>query len=227
MSACVLAFAVCVCLCTKTLHLFQAILTSSKALCVCMHACICFVCACVKGSSSWNYICFEPLMSSCVCLHVRKGLCTTTLHLFRAILISSKVVCEREREMNLQHTTHICISKMYFIFMLKWVQITRYWKPLRILHHFKMTYTCTMTQHMYNEDKIMIVHVHLKKRDQKQNKIVGKAVCWSCWMKWKTVHLQIIPQNKHTNHQSHRYYTQATTLKCAKAKPCTYQNIHD
>ena len=32
-------------------------------------------------------------MSSCVCLHVRKGLCTTTLHLFRAILKQSCVLC--------------------------------------------------------------------------------------------------------------------------------------
>ena len=31
-----------------------------------------------------------------------------------------------------------------------------------------------MTQHMYNEDKIMIVHVHLKKRYQKQQKLWEK-----------------------------------------------------
>ena len=124
------------------------------------------------------YICFKPYLYQaklCVCVRERNEFTTQRIYVFQKCILFS---CWNE------------------------FKITQYWKPLSILHHFKMTYTCTMTQHMYNEDKIMIVHVHLKKRYQNKKNT------------WEKPSVEVAEWNERlsTYKLFHRISTQTTSL---------------
>ena len=144
---------------------------------MCVRACVCLF-ACVKGSVYWNFTFVSShtyIKQSCVCVWERNEFTTQRIYVFQKCILFS---CWNE------------------------FKITQYWKPLSILHHFKMTYTCTMTQHMYNEDKIMIVHVHLKKRYQNKKNT------------WEKPSVEVAEWNERlsTYKLFHRISTQTTSL---------------
>ena len=132
--ACMRAFALCVRV-WKDLHPETTFVSSHlcPVVCVCMCVYVC-VFACEKGSLYHNF----TFVSShtyirggvCVCAFAHVKLKGSLYWNFTFVsshtYIKQSCVCmrerEREREKWIYNTTHICISKMYFIFMLKWVQ---------------------------------------------------------------------------------------------------------